>query len=103
MSKLKLEVGDIVAETYRGYYSHKRYHGKDSLELHLFGIPLGLQIKRPKRPRWLWRPRVGEVVEVQGRWWMQDGCDVKVRWRNGDPDDWRLADTKHLRVVRRKS
>ena len=100
MSKLELEVGDIVAETYQGYYSHKEFHGQNKLEARVMGVPVELPYHL-RRPGFLWRARKGEVIEVQARWWNQDGYDVLVRWKNGGEPEWRLADSEHLRLIKR--
>ena len=100
MSKIELRIGDIVAETYEGHYGHREHHGNHSIKGAWAGIPLKFMIRRP---RFLWRPRKGEVIEVQSRWWYQDGYDVKIKWRSGGEPEWRLADTEHLSVVKRAS
>ena len=100
MAKLKLEVGDLVKETYRGHYSHRRYHGDKNLEANVLGL-FSLRTLL-KRPRLFWWPRTGEVIEIQGRWWGQDGYDVKIQWKDDGSSEWRLADGKHLRLVKRR-
>ena len=100
MSKIELQIGDIVAETYDGHYGHREHHGNHSIKGALAGIQLRLMIRRP---RFLFSPRKGEVIEVQSRWWGQDGYDVKIKWRNGGEPEWRLADTEHLTLVKRVS
>jgi len=98
MTKLELTVGDTVQETYRGHYSHREYHGEVNTKAKIGFFSLKTLIKKP---RFIWRPRTGTVVEIQPRWWGQDGCDVRIQWKGQDSSDWRLADTKHLRVIKR--
>lgn len=98
MSKLDLSVGDIVSETYLGYRSHKEYHGKKNLSSRVAGVPVDAFIPVPK---FLWRARKGEVIEVQARWWNQEGHDVKVQWKDGGEPEWHLADSQHLVLIRK--
>ena len=98
MAKLMLEVGDVVAETYDGFYSHREHHGEQNLKAKVFGFPFTALVRRPKI---LWRGRRGKVLEVQGRWWGQDGYDVRIQWNNGGEPEWRLADDQHLTLIRK--
>lgn len=98
MASLELRVGDVVVETYHGHYSHREYHGDQNLRANVAGLPLNSLIRKPKL---LWRPRKGTVLEVQARWWGQGGHDVKVQWKDGGEPEWRLADTEHLSLVKR--
>lgn len=81
MAHLELSVGDSVRETKHGRISHRRHHEGPAASL------------PPFRPL-----RKGTVVEVQSRWFMQTGQDVRVKWSD-DTYEWRLADDEHLEKI----
>ena len=93
--ELKLEIGDRVQETFLGYTHHCEHHGQVQgipIKGTLGGIRFSTGIPIPKK---LWRPKKGNVVEIQGRWFFQEGLDVQILWDNGERE-WRLADSDHL-------
>ena len=98
MASIALSIGVVVAETYEGHYRHREYHGDQNLKAKLLGVPAGTLIRKP---RWLWRARKGKIIEVQARWWGQEGYDVKVQWNDGSDPEWYLADTEHLRLIKK--
>lgn len=95
---MKLQVGDRIRETYKGYVSHCEHHGEPkgaAVDVKIMGM--SGKIGMPT-PRALWRAKKGTVIEIRERWFFQEGNDVLVRWSDGQ-EEWRLEDKEHLEVI----